>query len=324
MDELIVKELRGQATDIETRQLRSWRSASEENERKYREVVRFWRRIETLPPVEVGPAPALETVIGEGDARRRRRAVRSARRAALRSPWAGYGLAAAAVAALLLIVARPDRGVPPTVAGLSPVESSSGVGDVTTMSLSDGSVVRVAPGTRIEFPNAAPTREVIVEGKAFFAVAEDPLPFVVRTRMGVATVRGTRFEVMTVGDELRLTVVEGVVGLEGEGGSAEVGRGQVAFLSLGSSPRVADHDDVWSLLDWAGGLLVFQATPLGEVARELARHFGRDVTVEGERLQRLRITAWFQDEGLEDVVSAVCLVAGTPCTVDDSVVTIGR
>ena len=37
-------------------------------------------------------------------------------------------------------------------------------------------------------------REVVLEGRAFFAVATDPVPFVVRTRLGQMTVRGTRFE----------------------------------------------------------------------------------------------------------------------------------
>jgi transmembrane sensor len=204
------------------------------------------------------------------------------------------------------------------------VESSSSLGDITTLGLSDGSVVRMMPETRVEFPAAVDRREVVLEGRAFFAVAADPIPFVVRTRMGEVTVQGTRFEVLTNGDELRLVVVEGRVRLEGELGFVEVGPGQVAYLGLGSSPRVVDHSDVWSVLEWADGLLVYEATPLSMVAEELGRYFGRDVTIVDEALGRLRITAWFEDESLEEVISAVCLVAGVTCELSEAEVTIGR
>jgi transmembrane sensor len=204
------------------------------------------------------------------------------------------------------------------------VESSSSAGDITTLGLSDGSVIRTMPETRVEFPSGEDRREVILEGKAFFAVAADPIPFVVRTRIGHVTVRGTRFEVLTRGDELRLVVVDGLVRLESEWGAAEVGAGQVAHLSPGSSPRVVDHGDIWSVLEWTDGLLIYESTPLSTVAAELGRHFGQEMTITDVGLGQIRITAWFEDEPMEEVVSAVCMVASVPCQVTETGVRIGR
>jgi ferric-dicitrate binding protein FerR (iron transport regulator) len=77
---------------------------------------------------------------------------------------------------------------------------------------------------------------------------------------------------------------------------------------------VVDREDVWTLLEWPAGLLLFQATPLREVAGEIGRHFGRPVEVDST-VARRRVTAWFEDESLDEVVSAVCLVAGVKCEV---------
>jgi transmembrane sensor len=324
MDDLIVKWLRGEATDIEVRQLDRWRTESPDNEREYRAFVGLWNKACEPQAPAVGPAPALEKIVREGDARRARGQDRAARRAVLRSPWFRYGLTAAAAAALIVFALPADVERDPPTHGLFPVESASSRGDITTLGLSDGSVVRMMPETRMEFPAAVDRREVVLEGRAFFAVTEGRVPFVVRTRLGHATVHGTRFEVLASGDELRLVVVEGNVRLEGESGSAEVGAGRVGYLSLGSPPWVVDHRDVWSVLEWTDGLLIYEATPLSLVAEELSRHFGRDVTIVDEALGQLRITAWFQDEPIEEVMSAVCLVAGVPCEVSEAEVTIGR
>jgi transmembrane sensor len=208
--------------------------------------------------------------------------------------------------------------------GLFPVESSSTTGDVTTLGLSDGSIVRMMPETRVAFPPTVDRREVTLEGRAFFAVTADPIPFVVETHIGNVTVQGTRFEVHSKADELRVVVVEGTVQLEGESGSEEVGAGQVAYLRRGSPPQVMGHSDVWSMLEWEGGLLIYEATPLSRVAAELSRQFGRDVAIANEALGEIRVTAWFEDESIEEVASALCLVASVPCEVGEEKVMIGR
>jgi ferric-dicitrate binding protein FerR (iron transport regulator) len=85
-----------------------------------------------------------------------------------------------------------------------------------------------------------------------------------------------------------------------------------------------DLNDVWSALEWVGGLLIYESTPLSTVASELSRHFDREVSLLDEALGEVRITAWFEDESFEEVVSAVCLVAGVPCELGEERVTIGR
>jgi ferric-dicitrate binding protein FerR (iron transport regulator) len=324
MHELIVKRLRGEATDIESRQLDRWRGQTSENEGEYRAFVELWNRAREVERPAVGPAPDVDAIVREGDARKARRHAAAGGWGRLRPSRVGYGLAAAAAVALLFLGNPWSAERNDSAPGLFPTQSFSSPRDVTTLSLSDGSVMRTMPDTRVDFPATADRREVVLDGRAFFAVTADATPFVVRTHFGNVTVRGTRFEVATGRDEVRVVVVEGTVRLAGESGVVEVGADQVAYLRPGSSPRVMDHGDVWTLLEWADGLLVYEATPLGMVAEELGRHFGRQVTIVDESLRRVRVTASFQDEPLEEVVSVVCLIAGTPCEVGGTEVIIGR
>lgn len=312
MDELILRLLRGETSDIEERQIERWRAAASENESAFQEIRALWLVAETRGGSDEG-TPDPDVIIARAEQRRRAASARARRRDVVRSPWWGWGLAAAALAALTLVL-RADR---PDVAGpaprLAPIESQSGPGDVVTMGLSDGSVVRLAGTSSIEFPPDPDYRRVVLTGRAFFAVAESDRPFRVAARDGEVTVVGTRFEVSQDRAGLRVVVVDGLVTVSGGGGEVQAAPGQVAFVSAGSAPRVQDHPDVWTLLDWGPGLLVFQATPLGEVLEEVSRHFGRQVTLADSSLRSRRITAWFGSETFDEVVAAVCVVAGASC-----------
>lgn len=312
MDELIVRYLTGETSDLEARALERWRAESSENERAYRELAATWRASERRGGEVRAPAPATRAVLEAAERRRHRRAARTRRARALRSPWLAYGLAAAAVVALVF-VGLPDR-FGDAAPLLAPVESSASGRDVVTMGLSDGTVVRLAAESRLEFPRRAESREVVLSGRAFFAVAPAETPFVVRTGAVEVVVSGTRFEVATGRDGVRVVVVEGELSVSSEGAPVSVHVGQVAYMGRGEPPRVVGRPDVWSLLEWEGGLLVFQSTPLADVAREVGRHFGVEVDVD-EALSDRRITAWFGDEPLEEVVSAICVVAGASCEI---------
>ncbi len=322
MDELIVRLLRGESSDIEARQVERWRATAPENERSFQETRAVWLLAEELA-TRPEASPDADDLMAQAEQRRREAASRQRRRRLLRSPWWGYGLAAAALAALTVLATERGSDGPRTSPRLAPLESESGPGDVVTMSLSDGSVVRIAGASSIEFPPDPAFRRVVLQGRAFFAVPESDRPFRVATRDGEVTVLGTRFEVRQGEEGLRVVVVEGVVTVAGGGTEVRASPGQVAFVPSGAVPRVQDHEDVWSLLDWDGGLLVFQATPLASVIDEVSRHFDRPLAVADPSLRARRITAWFGGESLEEVVAAVCLVAGARCGVEGDIV-VGR
>ncbi len=206
--------------------------------------------------------------------------------------------------------------------GIGPAATyATGVGESRTVTLGDGSFVRLAPDSRLQDWSTEASRRVALSGRAFFAVNHEPdRPFTVETEAGSVRVLGTRFELSQSQENLTTIVVEGRVGVSNDNGAVEVTRGSVATVIGGGAPRSEISDDVYSLLDWPGGVLIFQGTPLGQVAEEVSRQFGRPLVVIGQRLEARRISAWFEGEDFDEIAESLCVVAGAECTLSDSTV----
>lgn len=328
MDELILSALQERLTPAEALRLDSWRKASPVNEQYYQDMVRLWDSIPRQDPLVVRTAE----IVGETPswAALQARAssdthdVRTASQRALKwSRWAG----AAAVAALVLLMVR-IADEPPTAAsrGVEEFRASEFVTDqseMVTASLADGSVVRLAPESRLRVTPAINRREVWLDGEAFFAVARDSVrPFSVRTRAGSVEVLGTRFDLQVVGSELRLVVTEGKVALVSGAHRQTVVAGQIARVRDGGPPQVEGAVAVDSVLAWTRGFIVFQNTPLHQVAAELEQRYGARVLLPDSTIASRTVTAWFTNQGLDQVLSAICRAVDAHCSLRDNVASI--
>jgi len=312
VDDLIIRVLGGIASPFEEERLRRWREESPDNDATFRELARVWELTapEGLP--EVPRIPDIDAIIARADAQPAHPAASPpASSPARRIPTfrRGWWILAASVAALSLGVQLMRARGP------EPVASYQAPGDQTlTVNLRDGSFVRLAAGARLQEWDEASGRQVSLEGRAFFAVAKDSgRPFRVRTLAGQVRVLGTRFELRSEAGSLRAVVVEGRVEVSNEEGTVEVEAGDMALARPGAPPSTTTPADLYGLLDWPQGLLVFQGTPLRQVAQEVTRYFGRPLTVQGETIEDRRITAWFQGESFDEVADALCQAAGAVC-----------
>ncbi|MQA91681.1 MAG: DUF4974 domain-containing protein [Gemmatimonas sp.] len=321
VDDVIIRALQGEATSAQLADLRRWCGKSTENEAHYQRVAEVWAMTRRAVKTPLRSAPSAERITVEANAR-----LGGTRRALPRSePRAPRALllSAAAVAAVLLggfLLGRLWTGPASTFAA---TELSTGVGEMATANLSDGSTLRLAPRSRVVMEVGSARRDVHLEGQAFFTVAENAsVPFIVHTAAGQARVLGTRFQVVAIDDDVRVVVVEGRVAIETEGGQAEVQAGESSRASGGEAPQVERVDDMRPMLAWLDGQLVFQDTPLRDVAWELEARFGVEVVLPpGPTADRV-VSASFTNEGLDQVLSVVCRVASVSCSVQDSVVTI--
>jgi len=321
MEELIFRSLRGDASDLDERQLRRWRLSSAENEAYYQEIVRLWSldagdRPEGSPP----PPPGLESILKTAESRRTSALPLTRRVARGHSQWVAGAVAIAAMLVALFGISLL-RSVPDHSPGLNVANFATGEEETVMVTLNDGSFVRLAPSSRLRFGDREDEREVWLEGRAFFAVAHDSVrPFSVRTQAGEALVLGTRFEIHVQDDDMRLAVSEGEVSLSTDEDRVGVRAGEVAHLTGRSPPSVVQVDDVFEFIEWPQGLLIFQATPLDQVARELAYHFGVSLVIPDPAVGRRTVTGWFVDEEFEEVLTAVCRATQTRCSIEaDSV-----
>lgn len=232
-----------------------------------------------------------------------------------------YGVAAAVVLVVGIGISiaylRPDSGALPSLSfGVN--EYHTGAGERSTVRLADGSIVRLAPESRLRFTGSKTAREVELEGRAFFAVAKDPrFPFIVRTRAGDAHVLGTRFDVRVSNGDLRVLVVDGRVEVKVQDQVVELGGGQMTVASDGEEPAVVDVD-VHSMLDWMGQSLVFQDTPLDQAVAEIQSLYGAEIHLRDQDLSTRTITAWFVDEPFDEVMAIICRAVQVKCLIGEN------
>jgi transmembrane sensor len=331
MDSLIIQVLTGSASTFEEERLRRWREEAPENEEYFQEMSAVWAltKPETVvvrsgpPDVDVilqaaghaasGPSPVPGTSASpplaltgrDGPSLRREKG------------WMKWGLLAASVAAVAIGFQAVGLGGPEP----SAIYQAAGSG-TTTFTLEDGSFVRLAEGARLREWLVEGSREVSLEGRAFFAVARDEnRPFKVKTSAGTIRVLGTRFQVDATGREAETLVVEGLVRVSNEIGAVEVPAGSVARMKSDEVPTSEPLPDVYGLLNWPEGTLIFQGTPLSQVAVEVSRQFGRSVEVTDAGLANRQVTAWFEGESFEVVTESLCLVTEAICSRSETGVT---
>jgi len=321
-DELILRSLRAETSRTEEARLRAWRAASPENERHYQDLAAISRLAPLLSKGrEADPPPSAVELMERASALTEAALARQGR-GGRRLRWWHAGAAAAAVAAIATVA---WWFVPRRTPTLGPDEVVTGPNETTTVALRDGSVVRLAPNSKLRI-QASAARQVSLNGRAFFEVAKSPdrRPFLIQTRAGEANVLGTAFEMLAGEDHLRVIVIRGHVALKSGTAQVDLRDGEMSQVVNGTVAKPVKLRDALAEIRWLGRFLVFQATPLPEAARELHRVYGVRVVIVDSALARQAITGWYADKSFEEVLGIICTVLAARCKVQEGVASIGQ
>jgi transmembrane sensor len=286
------------------------------------------------------------------------------------SRWLGNtagAVAAAGICALAAGVAwqslRPSaRQTPAVAAPESPQVAITGRGQRLTVALLDGTHVTLAPDSRLTAPAGfgRTTREVTLDGKAYFDVVHDSLhPFTVIAAGERIRDIGTQFVVdaythdQTPGgapsgtpaalNQLRMqvrmqvAVATGAVRIEsppatpparpwvsavGEGGATIVTAGEIARVDARGQTTVIPHADVAGMKGWTSGELVFDGSSLGDVVRELERWYDIDIVISDPSLAQRRVTRTFRGLPISQVLNRLAIAVNGRCWWSGHTVTI--
>src|SRR5436190_7817437 len=229
-------------------------------------------------------------------------------------------LTAAAAAAVLVVggavvlakLRQPAAPVPMR-------EVATRFGQRAALDLPDGSRVMLAPGSRVRFPTSfsargpSTSRELFLEGQAYFTVRhDDKRPFRVRTATALVEDVGTEFVVtaQTETHGTQVVVVSGAVALRQASAATApplltLTRGELARLGSSGIAMVTRDVRLAPYVAWTEGNLVFDGTPLREVAPALARWYDLDVQVPDSVLASRKFTASFHYESISQVLEVV-------------------
>lgn len=311
-DERLFRSATARTSPEEEKRLDAWLAASSENRHRAREIGAVLRlTAEADDQLSFGRAPTGAELVS-----RARREEESAGRRG--RGWRVVLLAAAAMASVAVGVPLAQRWIvsdPPTaLTAFSPGEFLT-ESQPATVGLADGSVVRLAPATRLRVHERRDAREVWLKGRGYFAVAKDATTtFTVLTDAGTVTVLGTRFDLSVNGEDLRLIVIEGWVQLTVRGTRVDVREGQIAQVLKGNLVPPMDVPDPAALIDWVGNFIVFQNTPLRTLAREIEMLHGVRLEFADPALGDRTVTALFAGRSFEEIAEVICVVTHLQCT----------
>ena len=199
-----------------------------------------------------------------------------------------------------------------------------------TLTLPDGSKVKVNAGSRLEIAEAAfnkEKREVWLTGEAFFEVAENPAkPFIIHTGTMQTTVRGTSFNVKAyaaLGENV-VSVRDGRVEITGAGRPLALltANRQLKYNTDSGVSEISDTD--WrDAAGWTEGRLILNGADARELKLRLRQQFGVEVEIAPGALAGKRLHGVFStNSSLEEVLRTISSLYGIHYRTDNGHVTI--
>ena len=185
-------------------------------------------------------------------------------------------------------------------------------GERSQITLYDGTKVWLNSGTKLKYPVvfSPNSREVMIEGEAFFDVARDTKhPFIVNAGKLKVEVLGTHFDVCAYPDdnEFSTTLEEGSVNaINTENGKfAKLNPGEQVILNCETNGLKCQRVDVDLYTSWKENLLKFDDATFEEVIKKMERWYDVKITVAAGINTKERYTMTIKTESLREMLQLV-------------------
>jgi transmembrane sensor len=197
--------------------------------------------------------------------------------------------------------------------------------------LPDGTKVWLNSESTIKFPVPfqKECRNINLVGEAFFDVSKNPnQPFIVESGEIKVKVLGTRFncKAYSIDPIIEVILEEGKIALNILGDAADkelaMKPGDRVLYEKKTNTAVLKNGNINKYIAWHTGKLVFDNTPMTEVAQLLSRWYGVDVLVEDAEIKNYRFTTTFENESLFQVIELLGL--SSPIRIKYIPATIGK
>jgi transmembrane sensor len=180
----------------------------------------------------------------------------------------------------------------------------TGVGELSTVTLSDGSKVTLNTRSRLEVNYTADRRTVkLISGQALFEVAKNKTaPFRVYAGDRAITAVGTVFDVRLDGAKVKVALVEGhvrvapvkpVVAPGAPAQRVDLAAGEV-LEAEGPAPMLVAAADVRRVVTWRSGLVEFSGEPLVVAVAEMNRYTDHPLRIADPDIAGVRVSGIFR------------------------------
>ncbi|MEM9533965.1 MAG: FecR domain-containing protein [Pseudomonadota bacterium] len=309
-----------QLSDEDLSAFQSWLTADPGHASAYDYASQFWTSMDRLTPENLG---VMEAPVGGLDDSRTAAAGRGPGRRPAIAAWAGALAAAVLVAVVAVFLTSPDNTE--LSDGPPAVTYETAIGEVKTVTLSDGTTLDIGPDSRVRVRLDGRHRSAQVrKGEVFFSVAADPKrSFEVSADSLTLSVLGTAFNVRVASGTAQLAVSEGLVAVRRRQ-SAGVAGAAPGPLELSAGERVAvARDGTLSAVElinidligaWRSNRLVYLDAPLHQIVEDINRFQPRRILIVDPQVRQLRLSATFDSADVDGVLDT--LVSAFPLRVD--------
>lgn len=183
------------------------------------------------------------------------------------------------------------------------------VGAEDTVKLADGSTIHLNTDSAVEVSFKDKIRSVrLLQGEARFDVAHDASrPFVVDAGDVSFRALGTVFDVRYNSDLTELTVVQGRVGVDGEGKrKAVVPAGSYAAISSGTvGVSRLTKPEMSKRTAWSEGMISFEGETLEQAVAELNRYRKKPIVIGSPQIAAVRIGGMVRAEDTDNFIQSL-------------------
>ena len=313
---LITRNLSGEATWEEEAKLNTWLAEDSEHRTIYKLIKEAW---EEEPdgsvdnPFMYNYKSGLQKLRTKIDTEEEKQQIDILQfgynRTSVKSTWK-------AAASILLIVVSLSVFVTIQIWEKPTVSYTTSAVEQRIISLPDGSEVRLNKNSKLQFQEnfSGDSREVYLEGEAFFDVQKNPnRPFIVYISDAAVKVLGTSFsikEAENIGETL-VAVKDGLVTFRAtqteENGAVRLSAGQLGFIDRESNQVNVAQADVENYLSWINGKLIFESTPLDDVCFQLGKIYDLKCELSSPSLKSKQLTVYTENTQLEEVIYTIAL-----------------
>ncbi len=240
-----------------------------------------------------------------------------------KSHHAYYGMRVAAVLVLAIVTgwgiyaglpqSKPDK----TENNIEWVVSETEFGEKRALQLTDGSKIILNADSRLRYPqrHAGDELQVWLEGEAYFDIIHktgaDRRQFTVHTKDGDVRVLGTKFNVNTRKKQTEVVLEDGEVEIEKTDSSQSKSISHI--MKPGEMVRFDSHRnriDVKTInpslyTSWTEDQLVFERTPLYEIANDIETIYGLEVRIASSELGEMLVSGSVSNDNLPVLLASL-------------------
>ena len=300
---LLKKQLKGTLKEKQRQQFQTWLDKDSTNLELFQEIEANWKEATAKDFKSKAAFKRMKKRIEKGDIAAQRR-VRSVQ-------WAVAASFAIMVgASLLFVLTRPEPEI-------NYLTKSTDRGQKATITLSDGSTVRLNAESSITYPESFTTlnsRDIVLIGEAFFDVERNPeKPFKIKSGDVLTTVLGTSFNINAYdSSEVCVALVSGKVKVNAAPDNSSFNQSEV-YLNPGESAfydgqsgdiKIGSFDEK-KLVAWKDGIIYLSNAGYKQVFDQLSQWYGVDFEFVNAPTEQWDYSGEFEDMSLELVLSTI-------------------